>query len=101
MHRIYAIGDIHTVSALRLAGLTGRVCDRDTAAGCLEDVVAAGDAGIVLITQKLAADLEARITEISLTGGGAVIIPIPGIDEPLALGRSVVSYIAEALGMAM
>jgi len=101
MNRIYVIGDMHTVSALRLAGLAGRVCDQDTVATGLEEVVASDDASIVLITQKLAEGLQARIMEISLTGGAAVIIPIPGIDEPLALERSVASYIAEALGMAV
>lgn len=101
MLKIYLIGDMHTVSALRLAGVAGVVCDEANAAASLEAVIAKADAGIILITQALANGLQARITEINLSGGGTVIMAMPGIDEPLVLERSIARYIAEALGIAL
>jgi vacuolar-type H+-ATPase subunit F/Vma7 len=101
MKKIYIIGDMHTVSAFRLSGVTGEVSDRDNALSRLEDVIQKGDAGIVVITNELAEDLRTRIAEVNLKIQGPVIIEIPGIDDPQVLSRSVVGYIAEALGIAL
>lgn len=101
MNKIFIMGDLHTVSAWRLAGVSGVVCERADAPAKLEEVIRAGDAGIVLITQALAEDLQARIAELNLSGASPVIIEIPGIDDPLTLRRSVVDYIAEALGISL
>ena len=101
MKKIYIIGDIHTVSALRLQGVTGLVCTKDKALSRLEEVIRRGDAAIVIITNELAGDLNARIMEINLSNLGPVIIEIPGIDDTEGLIRSEVGYIAEALGIAL
>lgn len=101
MKKIYIIGDIHTVSAFRLSGVTGEVSDRENVLSRLDEVVRREDAGIVMITNELAGDLEARIADINLNSISPVIIEIPGIDETQVLSRSVVGYIAEALGIAL
>ena len=101
MKKIYIIGDVHTVSALRLLGVTGVVCTKDQSLSRLEEVMAKGDAGIVVIINELAADLTARIMEINLSNLGPVVITIPGIDDTKGLIKSEVAYIAEALGIAL
>ncbi len=101
MKKIYTIGDMHTVSALRLLGVTGVVCTKDQSLSRLEEVMAKGDAGIVIITNELAEDLTARIMEINLSNLGLVVIGIPGIDDTKGLIKSEVAYIAEALGIAL
>lgn len=101
MKKIYIIGDMHTVSALRLLGVTGVVCTRDQSLSRLEEIVGGGDAGIVIITNELAGDLNARIMEINLSNLGPVVIEIPGIDDTKGLIKSEVGYIAEALGITL
>jgi len=101
MKKIYVIGDMHTVSALRLQGVAGEVCTRDQSLSKLEEITSREDAGIVIITNELAGDLDERIMEINLNNLGPVVIEIPGIDDAKGLIRSEVGYIAEALGIAL
>ncbi|MBN2466760.1 MAG: V-type ATP synthase subunit F [Deltaproteobacteria bacterium] len=101
MKKIYIIGDMHTVSAFRLSGITGFVCNRIDAPSKFEEVIEKGDAAIVVITNELAEDLQVRIAEISLSIPGPAVIEIPGIDDAQGFRRSVVDYIAEALGIAV
>jgi vacuolar-type H+-ATPase subunit F/Vma7 len=99
MEQIYVIGDIHTVSAFRLSGVTGVVSGRREAAAELEKLVRKGDAAIVAITNDLADGLEERIRAINLTLPAPIVVAIPGIDETQCFRRSVISYISEALGI--
>jgi vacuolar-type H+-ATPase subunit F/Vma7 len=101
MKKIYIIGDMHTVSAFRLSGVVGVVSDRDHAPSQLEEVIGEEGAGIVGITTSLAEDLQLRIADINLNLPGTVVIEIPGIDDTKGLTRSLVGYIAEALGIAL
>ena len=95
------IGDMHTVSAFRLAGVKGVVATPARAAITLEEIVRKKDAGIVLITNELACGLNERITEISLNMPLPVVIEIPGIDDPQGFCRSAMGYVAEALGISL
>ena len=101
MKKIYIIGDMHTVSAFRLSGVVGVVSDRDNALLRLEEVIGEEDAGVVGITTSCAQDLQLRIADINLNLPGTVVIEIPGIDDTNGLSRSLVGYIAEALGIAL
>jgi len=101
MDQIYVIGDIHTVSAFRLSGVTGIVSGREDAAVKLEDIIRKGDAAVVVITNDLADDLQERINAINLDLSAPVVIAIPGIDDDRGLGRSIMSYISEALGVSL
>jgi len=99
MEQIYVIGDIHTVSAFRLAGVAGVVADRQNVSVKLEDVIRRRDAAIVAVTNDLADDLAERISAINLQMPAPVVVAIPGIDDTGGLGRSAMSYISEALGI--
>lgn len=101
MEQIYVIGDIHTVSAFRLSGATGIVSGREDAAVKLEDIIRKGDAAVVIITNDLADDFQERINAINLDLSAPVVIAIPGIDDDRGLGRSIMSYISEALGVSL
>lgn len=101
MKKIYVIGDVHTVSAFRLAGVQGMVSNPNSAGAALDEVVRRGDAGVVAITNELASHVGDRIIEINLSQMTPVVIEIPGIDEAPVFRRSVVGYIAEALGIAL
>ncbi|MFZ7111520.1 MAG: V-type ATP synthase subunit F [Desulfatiglandales bacterium] len=101
MEQIYIIGDMHTVSAFRLSGVIGVVSGGQDAAAKLEDIIRKGDAAVVAVTNDLADDLSERIREINISRPYPVVIAIPGIDDPHGFRRSVVSYIAEALGISL
>ncbi|MBN2568357.1 MAG: hypothetical protein JXB42_02885 [Deltaproteobacteria bacterium] len=101
MKKIYIIGDMHTVSAFRLCGVSGVVSAQGNALASLEEIIKKGDAGIVIITNELSEDLQARIAEINLDSLSPVVIEIPGIDDTKGFRRSVVGYIAEALGVTL
>lgn len=99
MKKIYIIGDMHTVTAFRLSGVEGVISETGNAPARLEEIVKKGDAGVVVITNELAEDIQKRIKEINLDSLSPVVIEIPGIDDTKGLRRSVVGYIAEALGI--
>jgi len=101
MEKIYIIGDMHTVSVFRLSGAEGVVSGPDDVSAKLEEIIGKRDAGIVLVTNALAYDLQARITEINLNMPSPVVIEIPGIDDTQGFRRSVMGYIAEALGISL
>jgi len=99
MKKIYMIGDMHTVSAFRLSGVEGMVSHTDNVSARLEEVMAKKDAGIILLTNRLAVNLQARIREINFNVADTVIIEIPGIDDTEGLSRSAMRYVSEALGI--
>jgi len=101
MKKIYIIGDMHTVSAFRLAGVEGVVCEPHETPARLEEIVGNRDAGIVLMTNELAEDLHARIAEINRNMPDSVVLEIPGIDDTQGFRRSAIEYIAEALGIGL
>ena len=101
MSKIYLIGDIHTVSAFRLAGVTGVVCDGATAESSFDEIVGSGDASIVAITNDLARGLQGRINSMAMSGSLPVVIEIPGIADEEGFSASALNYITEALGIAL
>lgn len=101
MNRIYVIGDVHTVSAFRLAGVTGVVAGEDDLQIRFEEIIARRDAAIVAVTNNLAGKIEEKIMAMALFGELPVVIEIPGIDEDERFRRSVMEYVAEALGIAL
>lgn len=101
MERIYALGDIHTVTALRLSGVEGVIADKASVEQHLNDVLQRGDAGVIVITRDLAEGIPEAISDVNLNSPGSVIIEIPGIDDPRGFGKSILDYITEALGIAI
>jgi vacuolar-type H+-ATPase subunit F/Vma7 len=101
MEKIYIIGDMHTVSAFRLSGVEGVEASPEEASKRLEEIIGFKDAGIVLMTNELTGDLQARIREINLNMQSPVVIEIPGIDDVEGFRRSALSYISEALGISL
>jgi vacuolar-type H+-ATPase subunit F/Vma7 len=101
MEQIYVIGDIHTVSAFQLSGVTGVISGRQDASAKLEEIIRRGDAAIVAVTNDLADELQERIRAINLNMPVPVVIAIPGIDDVQGFQKSVMSYISEALGISL
>ncbi|MBP7737724.1 MAG: V-type ATP synthase subunit F [Spirochaetes bacterium] len=101
MEKIVVIGDIHTVTAFRLGGVEGVV----SSPGAVKEDIAAAinrpDAAIVLVTRELADHAGDAIGDCNLNMVKPVIVEIPGINDQRGFGRSIMSYITEALGISI
>jgi len=101
MEKIYILGDIHTINALRLAGVEGRVADKENIDKHLNELLEREDAGIIVITRQLAEEIPEKIYKINLNLVTPVIIEIPGIDDSRGFGTSILDFITEALGISI
>ena len=101
MKKIYVVGDTHTVTVLRLAGVEGRVADRESIDAHLNELLERGDAGVIVITRELAEEIPEKIYNVNLNSVTPVIIEIPGIDDPRGFSASILDYITEALGISI
>ncbi|UCF73637.1 MAG: V-type ATP synthase subunit F [Deltaproteobacteria bacterium] len=101
MERIYILGDTHTVTALRLAGVEGRVADRQNVDMHFSELLERGDAGVIVITRELAEEIPEKIYNVNLNSVIPVIVEIPGIDDPRGFSTSILDYITEALGISI
>jgi vacuolar-type H+-ATPase subunit F/Vma7 len=101
MESVYVMGDVHTVSAFRIAGVEGVVADSATARNLLETLMLKEDAAVVVMTRDCAGEIEDYINDINLLRSRPVIIQIPGLDDVRGFEKSLLGYIIEALGVAI
>jgi len=101
MEKIYILGDVHTVTALRLAGVEGRVADRKSVDAHFNELLEKGDAGVIVITRELAEQIPEKIYDVNLNSVIPVVVEIPGIDDPRGFSTSILDYITEALGISI
>ena len=101
MEKIYILGDVHTVTVLRLAGVEGRVADRKSVDAHFNELLEKGDAGVIVITRELAEQIPEKIYDVNVNSVIPVIVEIPGIDDPRGFSTSILDYITEALGISI
>ena len=94
------IGDRETVLGFRLVGVDGHVVqDRDGALAALEDAVSREDAGVVLITEKLAASIRDEV-EARLYGFGfPLVLEIPDSEGPDPGRMDIEEVVRRAIGI--
>ncbi len=95
----FLLGDIHTVTAFRINGITGVCCNADTVALQFGSLLAKNIAGIVLITTSLAQYVTELINTANLSKTNLSIIEIPGIDDSMQYAKTTETYIKESLGI--
>lgn len=101
MERIVVIGDAHTVNAFRICGFDGVAADVESAGAAIKSVIESDDPIVILVTGDCAEPNSGLIRKVNLESPKRVIISIQGIDEGKGFGRSLTSYITEALGVAL
>lgn len=101
MSSIYLIGDVHTVNSFRICGIDGFTADAESAPVLLRKLLESDDASVIIVTRELAETLSGIIKKVNLESPQRVIIEILGIDDKRGFGRSLTSYITEALGVAL
>ncbi len=89
-----------TLIGLRLAGIEGEVCrtgpEGDAA---IERVCANPEIGILLVTEKLAALCQEKLSPLKMDGAPPLIVEIPDRNSQGRTGDSITRYIQEAIGV--
>jgi V/A-type H+-transporting ATPase subunit F len=98
----FVIGDEDTVLGFRYAGVRGRaVRTPDEARTALADRIAAGDAGIVIVTDEVAAAIHDDVNRLRFEARIPLVVQVPGPGGP-APGRSdLAAVIREAIGVTL
>jgi V/A-type H+-transporting ATPase subunit F len=98
--KFLCIGDISTVTGLRFAGVEGVVVNDPAAAqAALDQALASGDVGVVIIPDQVGQWLGPQIHEARFTRTQPAIVEIPGPDGPRPGRRNLIDLIREAIGV--
>lgn len=94
------IADEETVRGFHLAGITGQaVATAPQAAAAVEQAVARGDCGVIILTDKVVAGIRSQVDALRLERDRPLFVEIPGPDGPLPGRKSLRRLVQEAVGM--
>ncbi len=98
-YRYFVIADEDTLLGFRCAGLSGRAAtNRLEAVEALKEA-REKNAGIVIVTEELAALMEAEVSALRFSDELPMLVEIPGAQGPLPGRRSLAEVIREAIGV--
>jgi vacuolar-type H+-ATPase subunit F/Vma7 len=97
--KFYCIADEDTVRGLRLAGVEGQAVASPQEAGAALNTAVAARAGIIILTQNVAAGIREQIEVHRLAREQPLIVEIPGPTGPLAGQRSLRQIVQAAVGI--
>ncbi len=98
----FVIGDRETVLGFRLAGVEGRVVDeRDAAMAALKDAVLQKDVGIVLLTEKVAAQIRGEVDSRLYGFGFPLVLEIPDSTGPDPNRLRIEDVVRKAIGVSI
>src|SRR5579862_3356777 len=96
----YCIADEDTVRGFRLAGVAGQVVTSPREASeALDRAAAKTDCGIIIVTEKVAADVRLQVDAIRLERARPLIVEIPGPEGRRAGRKSLRQFAQEAVGI--
>jgi V/A-type H+/Na+-transporting ATPase subunit F len=98
--RFHCIGDHDTVAGFRFAGVEGEVAESPAEARrALQRAADDADVGVIIMPDRMAAELEKEINDIRFNRTRPAIVEIPGPDGPLPGRPSLMDLIREAVGV--
>lgn len=98
--KFYCIADEDTVRGFRLAGIAGAaVTTAAQAATALAAAVARADCGVLVLTERVAADLRPQVEAIRWEREHPLVVVIPGPEGPLPGRQSLRQIANEAVGV--
>lgn len=98
--KFHCIADEDTVRGFRLAGIAGQVVTTAAqAAAAVANAAAQADCAIIVLTEKVAAEIRPQVDRIRLEHGRPLIVEIPGPDGPLPGRKSLRQFVQEAVGI--
>jgi V/A-type H+-transporting ATPase subunit F len=98
--KIVLIGNREAVTGFALVGILGTAVSTPVEANqALENALRNPEAGIVLITQDVAAMIEARIDQLKLRSTVPLVVEIPGLEGVSSDRPSLNELVAKAIGV--
>ena len=100
--KFFVIGDVETVTGFRLAGVDGRVAtEREEILSALSEAVAGKEAGIVLVTERLANKIRDEVEERLYGLGFPLMLEIPDASGPDPNRLEVEDVVRRAIGISI
>ena len=94
------IGDGNTVLGYSLVGIRGVVVNNmDEAADALRNATQDPDVGIVLITQRIASEIQTLVDEVKANVAIPVVLEIPDRDGPMEGRKSALDLVQRLIGI--
>lgn len=98
--QFFVIGDENTVTGFRMIGLKGEVVkSEDETREALEEAFASEDIGIIIITERVAAEVQEEIDEYLFGYDFPLIIQIPDREGPIDGRISIRDMVNAAIGV--
>lgn len=98
--QFFVIGDENTVTGFRMIGLKGEVVkSEDETREALEEAFASEDIGIIIITERVAAEVQEEIDEYLFGHDFPLIIQIPDREGPIEGRVSIRDMVNAAIGV--
>lgn len=98
--QFYVIGDRETVLGFRLAGIDGAVATgREAASSALRDAASKAGVGVVLITEKTAAEIRDEVDARLYGEGFPLVLEIPDRSGPAADRTRIEDIVRKAIGV--
>jgi len=92
--------NIDTQIGMRLAGIEGVVVHTEAeAAKALEEALADGNLGILLVTEIVAPLIMEKLTELKMSRGRPLVVEIPDRHGTGRPANSITKYVSEAVGV--
>ena len=98
--KIFLIGDETTVLGYSLAGVRGIVVDNaEEAADALKTATQDPDMGIVLITQRIASEIQSLVDETRLRMATPIVLEIPDRNGPVKDREAALDIVRRLIGI--
>lgn len=100
--RFYVIGDESTVAGFGLVGVEGETVETvDEAREALRKAFSSSDVGIVVVTEKIAAQVRAEMEEYVFGHNFPLVIEIPDRTGPMEGRLSIRQMVRSAIGISV
>jgi V/A-type H+/Na+-transporting ATPase subunit F len=100
--KFFVIGDRETVTGFRLVGVDGHIAtERDEVLSVLSEVVAKKEAGVVLITERVASKIRDEVEKRLYGFGFPLMLEIPDASGPDPGRLKVEDVVRRAIGISI
>lgn len=98
--KIFLISDEHTVLGYSLVGIRGVVANgKEEAANALREATQDSEVGIVLITQRVASEIQPLVDEARLKMATPIVLEIPDRHGPVEDRESALDIVRRLIGI--